>query len=290
MSSPKLHHYVPRFYLRRFADAEGRLWVWDRVVDRVYATSPSTIAAETKFYFHDELAEQGRDPLTMEAQFASLEGAVSGLTGRWLDWIRAHEPGDALGISTDDRDTVGLFVALQFLRSADTRETIARFASSDSAPEPTVEEARKLHLHALWDEDLVDSIASRLIDCTWVFAKNGSSTPLATSDNPVAFRTDDNRKWLRGAILSEGTYLVYPLAPDVIMYGYPTDGRYGTASIARFNNQISPVELTDGMASSENSAQVFMASRHVVSGQPDFAWAKDFARTTGTDLYAPPHS
>jgi hypothetical protein len=167
---------------------------------------------------------------------------------------------------------------------------LARFGSRKGAPVPTGAEARAIHLHALWDEDLVDRIASRLIDSTWVFAKNGSSTPLATSDNPVAFRTDDNRMWLKGAILSEGTYLVYPLAPDVIMYGYPTDGRYGTASIIRFINQISPVELSDDMVDSENTAQVFMASRHVVSTQSDFAWAQDFAQTIGTDFYAPPQS
>ncbi|WP_396655627.1 DUF4238 domain-containing protein [Microbacterium sp.] len=290
MNAPKLHHFVPRFYLKRFADRDGRLWVWDRIADRVYATNPSAIAAETHFYFHTDLAEHGHDPLTMESQFASLEGTASVLTERWLGWIRAHHPGDTLEVSRDDRDTVGLFVALQFLRTADTRDTLAKFASRNGAPAPTGAEARGIHLNVLWDEDLVDSIASRLIDCTWVFAKNGSSTPLATSDNPVAFRTDDNRMWLKRAILSEGTYLVYPLAPDVIMYGYPTDGRYGTAAVARFNNQISPVELSDGMVRSENTAQVFMASRHVLSAQPDFAWAEDFARTIGTDSYAPRQS
>jgi hypothetical protein len=113
VNAPKLHHFVPRFYLKRFTDRDGRLWVWDRIVDRVYATSPSTIAAETHFYFHEDLADHGHDPLTMESQFASLEGAVSEITDTWLDWIRAHHPGDTLEISAHDRHTVGLFVALQ---------------------------------------------------------------------------------------------------------------------------------------------------------------------------------
>lgn len=76
MSVPKLRHYVPQFYLlylRRFLEDQGRLWVWDRDRDWVFLSSPRSVAAETNFYFLDEIAEQGRDPLTMEWQLADLE-------------------------------------------------------------------------------------------------------------------------------------------------------------------------------------------------------------------------
>jgi hypothetical protein len=29
-NDPKLHHYVPQFYQKGFADADGLLWVYDR--------------------------------------------------------------------------------------------------------------------------------------------------------------------------------------------------------------------------------------------------------------------
>jgi hypothetical protein len=38
---PKQHHYVPRFYLERFADPEGHVWTFDKFTDKVFATSPS---------------------------------------------------------------------------------------------------------------------------------------------------------------------------------------------------------------------------------------------------------
>ena len=65
MTAPKLHHYVPQFYLRRFADTSGQLWLWDRHRDRVFHTSPNSIAAENNFYWHEELATLGHDPLIM---------------------------------------------------------------------------------------------------------------------------------------------------------------------------------------------------------------------------------
>jgi Protein of unknown function (DUF4238) len=80
MSDPKLHHYVPQFYLKRFRDTSDRLWVWDRDRDRVFATRPRSVAAERSFYHLDEYEDH--DPLTMERQFASLEYEVARITNR----------------------------------------------------------------------------------------------------------------------------------------------------------------------------------------------------------------
>jgi hypothetical protein len=61
---------------------------WDRDKDRVFRTSPSGVAAENNFYWHEELAAAGHDPLTMEKQFSQLEGEVATKTGQWLSWLR----------------------------------------------------------------------------------------------------------------------------------------------------------------------------------------------------------
>ncbi|WP_083948449.1 DUF4238 domain-containing protein [Thermobifida cellulosilytica] len=44
MSNPKLHHYVPQFYLRRFTDPSGRIWAWDKIFDRAFHTNPRSVA------------------------------------------------------------------------------------------------------------------------------------------------------------------------------------------------------------------------------------------------------
>ena len=92
MNNRKLHHYVPQFYLRRFVDDSGRLWVWDRDNDRTFAVKPDNVAAEHSFYLSDELAELGEDALAMEKQFSEIEGEVAQITSQWLDWLRENEP------------------------------------------------------------------------------------------------------------------------------------------------------------------------------------------------------
>jgi hypothetical protein len=289
MSDPKLHHYVPQFYLRRFADPTGRLWVWDRDRDRIFSTRPGSIAAESDFYFLGDLADKGLDPLAMERQFADLESDVSAVTGQWLDWIRHGKPGDVLPVPDVNRQAVSLFLVLQFLRTADARSTLEKFLKSAGHAVVSDEDTRALHTDMLWATDeLISPLANRVEQSTWLFGRSATSTPFITSDNPVAWRTADNRMWLKAGIEKEGTYIVYPLAPDAVMYCYPDDGPWKDARISRFDCRISPVTLTDAMAHNENSAQVFMASRFVISNISDFSRGRGFAKSIGTDIYAPP--
>ena len=141
MSQPKLHHYVPQFYLRRFTDASDRLWLWDRDHDRTFTARPRNVAAERHFYRLTELVEQGHDPLTMEKQFSDLEGQVACITDQWLDWLRQMEPEEKIPIPDINRELVSLYIALQFLRTADAREILAAIAKeSEDRETMSVEE------------------------------------------------------------------------------------------------------------------------------------------------------
>jgi hypothetical protein len=280
---------VPQFYLRRFADPTGVLWVWDRDRDRIFSTRPGSIAAESDFYSLRDLADKGLDPLAMERQFADLERDVSAVTGQWLDWIRHGKPGDVLPVPDVNRQAVSLFLVLQFLRTADARSALAEFLKSAGRAVDSDDDMRALHTDMLWATDeLISPLANRVERCTWLFGRNSTSTPFIASDNPVAWRTADNRMLLKAGIEKEGTYIVYPLAPDAVMYRYPDEGPWKDAGISRFDCRISPVTLTGAMVHNENSAQVFMASRFVISNASDFSRERDFAKSIGTDIYAPP--
>ena len=93
MTEPKLHHYVPQFYLKRFADANSLLWVWDKLKDAIFKTSPKNVAAENNFYLMQELADAGHDPNTMEKQLAGLEANVAMITDQWIYWLSDLELG-----------------------------------------------------------------------------------------------------------------------------------------------------------------------------------------------------
>jgi hypothetical protein len=147
------------------------------------------------------------------------------------------------------------------------------------------EEKINLHARMLCDGDVVPELAARVFESIWLFARNGTTTPFMTSDNPVCIKTGDNRMWLKGpGILSLGTYVVFPLSPSVVLYcKEPNHWR----KLKDVDTCVSPVDFTSDMVDHENSGQAFMATRFVMSPTEDFAFIHSFLPSIGTDLYAP---
>lgn len=286
MNAPKLHHYVPQFHLRRFADAKGRLWAWDKQADRIFRTSPGGIAAETQFYRLTQYQADGHDPLVMERQLSEMEGGASPITDQWLAWLDQMKPLDKLPIPRINRWIVARFLAVQILRTLDTRELLSAMAELERGESVDEREARRLHTKLMWDRRVLRSWTKRFSRSTWIFARNDSATPFVSSDNPVSFRSPDNRQWLRSLVLVPDAYVVFALSPRVMLYCHPRVGPF--RALGKFNNRLSPVVMDDGMVESENSGQVFMASRFVLSNRVSFDVERGFALTIGTDIYAPP--
>src|SRR4051794_10328708 len=198
MPDAKLHHYVPQFYLRRFADPSGRLWLWDRDRDRVFRAKPNGVAAENHFYYLEEMAERGHDPLLMEKQLSVIEGDAARIMDRWLEILRQCGAKEKISITDDERDDIAIYFATQFLRTADVRQIISEWADShrDAGPLHS-EERRKLHVSVLWDDQTFQWIKDRIYNSIWAFGRNHTSLPFFTSDNPIAFRTGDNSMWVK---------------------------------------------------------------------------------------------
>jgi hypothetical protein len=325
MCPAKLHHYVPQFYLRRFENEEGYFWAWDKMNDKLFCTTPRTIGAESDFCKLHEFADLGRDPLTMEKQFAHLEGQVSIITNQWLRWLGELSRGDRIEIPRPNRKIISLYMALQFFRTADTKDficTLERLAPrgelsdedrrhiqavylwalelakpSEKRTGNSAEKASsmvrlsdrdktRIHTQWLWDLDFINTVAKRIQESIWIFGRNLASCPFFTSDNPVAFKTGDNRRWVKIGFLAEGTYIVFPLSPQIVMYCHDRhDSKW--RKIAKYSDCLSPVEFDVPMVEHENAGQVFNAERFVISPLNDFKFAREFAQTIGTDRYAP---
>jgi hypothetical protein len=284
MSRAKLHHYVPQFHLKRFLNPDGKLWVWDKTNDRVFLTNPKTIAAESDFYWLDEFARLGHDPLTMEKQLSDLEAQAALITTQWLEWAPQMSPGDKLPIPQPNREIIARYIALQFLRTADRKDLICSMYEIDHPGEAmSPEDKSRLHTSLLWDLDTLAQIEKHIENAIWIFARNHLSTPFWTSDNPVAFKTGNNKMWVKVGFLSKGTYVVFPLSPALVLYCHE---RQYWNKLAKFDSTISPVTFTDEMVEHENAGQVFMATRFVVSPNNDFSFARDFAPSIVTNKYA----
>ena len=285
MTDPKLHHYVPQFHLRRFADMQGRLWAWDKQTDRIFRTSPAAVAAEKQFYRLTQYEADGHDPLTMEKQLSQMEAEVSLITDQWLGWMSDMNPLDKLPIPRMNRWIVARYLAIQMLRTLDTRELLSALVELDRGTPVNAHEAREFHTELIWDPRVVEHFAKRFRRSVWIFARNDTSTPFVTSDNPVTFRSPDNRQWLKSLVLVPGAYVVFAMSPRAVLYCHPRTGPH--RKLGEFADCVSPVVMDDDMVESENSGQVFMASRFLFSKREDFEAERAFAPMIGTDIYAP---
>jgi hypothetical protein len=287
MSEPKLHHYVPRFYLKFFCDQSDRFWVWDKNSGKIFRAAPGKVAAGTHFYRVPQFIGTEVDPLFLEKDLASLEAKAAAILQTCAVLLDTMEPLQYLQMGDEERWVLSSFIAVQFLRTAEQRDILALFALKNGFYKDGLSQEEKVNLHAqmLCSGGLVEKIAQRVFDSIWMYARNRTSTPFWTSDNPVSFKTGDNRMWLKGpGIFSSGSYVVFPITPSYVLYC--NEPQYWSA-LSELDTCLSPVDLTDEMVQHENAGQVFMATRHVLSISNEFAWADEFVKSIGTDMYAP---
>lgn len=114
MNAPKLHHYVPRFYLKRFTDQSERFWVWDKSTEKSFQTNPYGVAAEKHFYLVPEFIGTEHDPLFLERNLAELEGKAAQITQNWVDSFETMQPMDRLPLSRHDRSQMAFFLSVQY--------------------------------------------------------------------------------------------------------------------------------------------------------------------------------
>jgi len=271
MGDPKQHHFVPRFYLSAFANAEGRICVFDKLTDKIFQTIPENLAKQSQFYRIDELAQHGLDPLVLEKQLSELEYETSNIINNWFhQWTFSEK----LIIPDVNREIISLYIVTQLLRTAEAREIFVQFSDLAIEEYDANEDARNLQAALLWDNELVASMIKRVSDCIWIFGRNESATPFWTSDHPVQIKSRDNRQWILGPrIFDDGMYIVFPLSPNIVMYCKDPDH---WKFLKEFESSISPVKFTDELVLHENSGQVGMSSRFVFSPDNNFTFANDF--------------
>lgn len=117
MNTRRRHHYVPRFYLKRFADADEQLLAYERATGRHLRLAVRHAAVETDLY-RVEPADKPVAPDAAEVIIADIEQELAPALDRLVSngW-----PPDE-----DTRSRVANFVALQIAR---TREQMHAYRS-----------------------------------------------------------------------------------------------------------------------------------------------------------------
>lgn len=286
MTEPKLHHYVPRLYLRNFVNSDGRLWVYDKHSQSTFAVSPEKIAAEQGFYTLPEFLQAGADRLEVERALASMESQVAPLLARILPAVRSGRAKDIVALSAEERILLTEFISSQYFRTREMREILA-FLVGEIGSEISLasdEEKKALAFFMLGAAGVIEGMSESIHDGVWMFAKNPSATPLFTSDHPVCIKNGESTMWVKGlGPLENGSYVVFPLAPDVVLY---CKERSRWEALRPLDCAISPVELNAGMVEHENAGQAFSSTRFIFSSVPSFDELQHFLPSLGTDMYA----
>ena len=121
MSRPKNQHYIPQMLSKRFANQEGKLYVYDKShPDKgVQKKDPKKTFVRRHFYSQEE--EDGTRDVSVETQFlAPLESDASPVIEKIVNAARRGQPP---GLSSDEKDIWVKFSYNQFVRVPETRET-----------------------------------------------------------------------------------------------------------------------------------------------------------------------
>lgn len=150
MSLPRRHHFVPLLLQRRFTDANGRIFVFDkrRSEAGVFATTPGNAFVQKDLNSLE--LKDGSKHVGLELWYSELESEVAPIIDKIVERARA---GRVPGLSDDERDVWDNFVYHQQKRAPDIFERLqlvqefekelpARVAEYEREVRPLTEEER----------------------------------------------------------------------------------------------------------------------------------------------------
>lgn len=274
MSHQKQHHYVPKFYLDRFADTAGHVWAFDKSTDSSFCARPEKLAREGGFYEAPFLQGTGIDPAFLEQDLAGLEAEAARIMSAWIRLIEAG--GRNVTISEVDRGTISTYIAVQSLRTAEQRVVLGQL----TALRGSMPDLQAYHVGILLEELLVQEVAEAIGECIWTFGRNDTGLPFYTSDHPVVVRVHPKRRCIHPLQLpNEGVEVMLPLSPTLMLYGYE---RSYFLSAEKFDGHVSPVQFTSVLVKSDNICQVGHSKSFVFCNRNAFEYARAFCAENPT--------
>ena len=275
-------HFVPRMYLKRFTNADGKIRVFDLQEGREYVPSLNNVAVRTRFY---DVSVEGHD-YSAEDWLANLEGDASSVLGLLCD-----DPSALMRFTADQENTLARFIAALILRTPSKRQEIDnaldvasseiernlqgqfihQFGEAEGRARYTDWRAKPFHerygekeprqpastTNSLLGE--VQGFANLLRAAPWRIGYALGPTQLYTSDNPVSRHLPPVRpSWTVGGF-SEFHYF-FPLSQEVLL------------KIERRPDSDDPDEAPslDGQRrKSDFSAWEVSLARHLISSEAD---------------------
>jgi len=288
MSRVKYQHYVPRFYLSKFANTKNQLHTFDKFEQKSFLKNISNIGGETGFYdLPREGLPEGVDYQVVEKNLAIMEGSFSTTLDGLLRSV------DKRGVMyRNTKKDFSPFVAVQFLRTRQLREDIgvlsqritesfatlgiSSLAQIDAFP------ISVLHLLFAFSNDKISEIARVLRQHIWIVGRNETPQPLITSDNPFVRKEHVKNPVISNyGIRSPGIEIALPLSPKYVLILCER-----VIHKNREDDDLKVLPLSDDNVLHYNALQIEQSFRQVYSSNDQFDLVKDMCRVN-PDLRIP---
>lgn len=290
MGKVKNQHYVPRCYLRRFAQNDKHVYVFDKQTRNSFQSSINGIAAGKYFYdLPQEAVGPDGDVQATEKWLSMVEADLSKTVSGLLDTVRSLSP-----ITDAQRHLMAFFMAVQFFRTMERRlliedlrndqalfikKAMIRMGRSVDEIEAAIkqdelvcleETAAQVHAKTLMNPTLLRNTTTILERHIWMIGVNDTKHLFYTSDHPVVKRSHLSHIPLVGDGLgSPGIEIAFPLDPRHVIVMYERSIFKDAASLdgAIFQTTQDNVEYY-------NSLQVAQCHRQVYSSTDAFCLAR----------------
>lgn len=126
----KKQHYVPRFYLERFADGQGSVYVYDFKQNKFYKSKPEGICCQNCLYEvewtgSERVYGKYMSPNHLENIFSRYENEFSSFLRKMDRLCHPGQNPNALICSTEDKNTLLRLVVNFFIRTPQMMEALS---------------------------------------------------------------------------------------------------------------------------------------------------------------------
>ena len=214
MSTPKKHHFVPKWYLKRFSDPSGFLHVLDRNNGLYRKQKPEKVMSIGNYYRQD-WAPPGIDPNILEKRLGAL---IEPNAQKALDKLLQG----GRGLTDDDTAAIVVYLEFQHIRVPRQARSAMPLAINtiftNSPPELQAMIARgevkitlRDSIRFLFMRCLTGQLVQWLSNMDWEVLESPDRTSFITTDSPVSFYNVAFPPPTQAGIGLAGTMVFFPL-------------------------------------------------------------------------------
>lgn len=275
MNIVKNQHYVPRFYLDRFAFEGEQIHVFDKSNSRSFLANVKNVACENYFYdIPEKYLAEGVDFQVVEKELSKLENRFAPCRNEILSFVESgHSIGEQL------KNEFAEFVLLQLLRTKTFRE---RHLQTGRLIQGVVQDNFELasgfltpddqisleHASMIFRPDFSAPMREAILNHIWIIGYNDTDKSFFTSDSPVVRHATVRASPVgSNGLASPGIQVYLPLTSNYVLMMFE---RSAHKNLRKLEGSV--FTYTDSKAVTWlNVLQVYESYRQIYSNQNDFS-------------------